>query len=143
MFSERQQLIDKIIADMFRINKNFSPSAAIDNEKIITLYTAKDVKYRQSLKGAKDIPVNLWLTTSVHRGIGYGLDFKRDIWEVNIKYKYLWRIPQIPALDYVTFSPEGNQTIPCEGIYLYYAYNSTPTTGDEAATIEGYEGPDD
>jgi hypothetical protein len=62
----------------------------IEDEKIITLYTARPTKDREKYENSKIVPSNIFLTTSFSEAEGYGIDFGgRDLWRIRIKKKYL------------------------------------------------------
>lgn len=62
-------------------------------QKVITLYTARPRKDRETYLNKKQVPVNIFLTNDYDHAVGLGSDLssgeKRDIWKVRINTKYL------------------------------------------------------
>ena len=62
-------------------------------QKLITLYTARPRKDRETYLNKKQVPVNIFLTNDYDHTVGLGSDLssgeKRDIWKVRINTKYL------------------------------------------------------
>ena len=113
-----------IEADYFMLTEELRhPGAARRlGGKVITLFTARPAKDRRLYDNARQIPTNVFLTTSEDEAYGYIADSGggRDVYMVKIKRMYL-----VETLDagskknYQTFSGSG-RTVPVEECTLVY-----------------------
>lgn len=92
--------------------------AAREADKVVTLYTARPVKDRDSYEGARVVPSNIFLTTSFDEAEGYGHDFgSRDIWKMRVKKRHLLLTLDTPRLkNYQAYASGGK--VPIESIEL-------------------------
>lgn len=83
--------------------------SAREAEKVLTLYTARPIKDRADYERVREIPSNVFLTTSFDEAEGYAVDFgKRDVWALRIKKKYLVSTLDTPRVqNYQTYSHSG------------------------------------
>lgn len=115
----------RILSDLNKIIKEIKYSGVFTSEtdQYVTLYSAKSTKFRDSIQRTKELPVNVFLTNSKSHAMGYAIDYgtgedTRDLWKFTINSKYVWQNPGRGIVYYVTFSPEGKETVPLESIEL-------------------------
>jgi cold shock CspA family protein len=90
--------------------------------KVVTLYTARPAKDRAIYNHAKQIPVNVFLTTSEDEAYGYIADSGggRDVFQVRIKRMYLVETLNAGSKkNYQTFSGSG-RTVPVESCVMVF-----------------------
>jgi hypothetical protein len=77
-------------ADYFGLVNELRSPGGHSGEKVVTLYTARPAKDHKFYEDAKNIPTNVFLTTSYSEAEGYSMDMgEREIWKVRIRLKHL------------------------------------------------------
>jgi hypothetical protein len=122
----------KLQEDYFNlINELKKPGSTSGSGKNIWVYTARPVKDRaiyQKAEEAKEIPANLFVTTSEQNAIDLiqdlaGSDKSRDVWKIKINTKYL--IDKGNYGSYRHYQTKGNTTVPIVSIHLVYSTDWT------------------
>jgi hypothetical protein len=80
-------------ADYFALVKELEHPGSSSKGKTLVLYTARPAKDRKQFEGSRELPVGIFLTSSLNDAEGIGSDFGgRDIWKVWIDEPYLMQM---------------------------------------------------
>lgn len=117
-------------ADYFQLTEELrNPGRARQQgNKVVTLYTARPQRDRNTFDDAKSIPVNVFLTTNENEALGYQRDMEsRDVYYVRIKRMYLVEtLNQGSLKNYQTFNGQGN-TVPVVECRVLYEGETSKT----------------
>lgn len=109
-----------ITADYFNLVSELQHPgrSAQQQDKILTLYTARPAEHRQQYLEAHEIPPNIFLTSSYQSAVGMSQDFsKRDVWRVRIKSRYLVQTMNAPQEQWYQVKSQAGM-VPVESIRL-------------------------
>ena len=109
---------DSTQADYFNLIRALRNPSSFSKPKVITLYTARPKKDRKLYLDAKQVPSNIFLTTSFDFAEGFAMEYggEKDIWKVRIKDSYLTMT--MDASDQKQYQVTGGSFVPVESMEL-------------------------
>ena len=110
--TEVEDVLEGGDSDFFRSSKGQSDYFNLVNEirhpgssskgRVITLYTARPTKDRERYEGARDIPSNIFLATTLDEAEGLASDLGssevRDVWKVRVDTRHLVKTLDTPRV---------------------------------------------
>lgn len=105
-------------SDYFNLIRALRNPSSFSKPKILTLYTARPRKDRNLYLGTKQVPSNIFLTSSLSFAEGFAVEYgeDRDIWKIRIKDTYLTITMDSPGQK--QYQVTGGEFVPVESMEL-------------------------
>jgi len=116
---------NNIQSDYFNLVNSLRNPQAFSKSKVLSLYTARPAKDRQMYMGGKEVPSNIFLTSSYDFAEGFAYEYGggKDVWKVRILDRYLVKTMDSP--DQKQYQTMGDKVVPVVSIELI-----TPWVGE-------------
>ena len=89
-------------SDYFNFVNEIRQPGSSSRGKVVTLYTARPTKDRERYEGARDIPANIFLATTLGEAEGLASDLGsnevRDVWKVRVDTRHLVKTLDTPRV---------------------------------------------
>lgn len=89
-------------SDYFNIVNEIRSPGSTSKGKVVTLYTARPTRDRERYEGARDVPANIFLATTLDEAEGLASDLGsnevRDVWKVRVDTRYLVKTLDTPRV---------------------------------------------
>jgi len=89
-------------ADYFNLVNEIRHPGSSSKGKVVTLYTARPTRDRERYKGARDIPSNIFLASTLDEAEGLASDLGsnevRDVWKVRVDTRHLVKTLDTPRI---------------------------------------------